>query len=201
MIGPALLLWSLSGPVSAQAPCLGPPEVCDTLTDTEEATDILTAPELAPELAPALLSVRDPYWYEWGTDLLWVPGEVLAWAGLLGHDHKDAAALGILYAILHQLGLLGWRFARPMVVRVRAVTQPGPSLSNATRYLIEKGVDRALSAHLHKSEITLNAAKSQITILQNQLAATERQNRILSEASKRLLSAAYGAAGRPPGEL
>jgi hypothetical protein len=171
--------------------------VCDTLTDTEEAIGTLTA----PEVASALSTLRDPYWYEWGTDLLWVPGEVLAWAGLLGHDHKDAAALGILYAILHQLGLFGWRFARPMVVRVRAVTQPGPSLSNATRYLIEKGVDRALSAHLHKSEITLNAAKSQITILQNQLAATERQNRILSEASKRILSAAYGAAGRSPGEL
>ena len=200
MIGAVLLLWALSGPVAAQELCEGPPEVCDTLQATEEATDGLGALDVAP-MASGLLDVRDPYWYEWGTDVFWLPGEVLAWAGLLGHDHKDAAALGILYALLHQLGSMLWGLVRPIVVRVRAVTQPGPSLSNATRLLIEKGVDRALDVHLQKSEITLNAAKSQITILQNQLASTERQNRILSEASKRILSAAYGAAGRPPGEL
>lgn len=183
---------------------------------TTEAVPVLLIPDDSESPDAASLEATGPapeaedrrrYWYEPATDLLWLPGEVLYWIGLLGADHRDAAALGVLYALLHRLWLSVWAYLSPVVLFARerlGFYLPGPVSAvtipeEVAREEVSEMVSACLDRHLHASDRQIKALQTQNTLLIQQVDAQKRANATLKRTSQRLLSAAYGAAGYPPG--
>jgi hypothetical protein len=177
------------------------PEVVEVMEATSEEI-VLDLDLTLDDPAEPVHAARPPYWYEWATDLLWVPGEVLHLMGILGSDHRDAAALGVLYAILHRLWMLVYTPLAPLVSMIRrrlGIREREEMGGEDVEALISWRVSEVLDEHLSETQREINLLRTQNEILQKQVAHQQAANVGLRDASSRLLASAYGAAGYPPG--
>lgn len=182
----AALLWlSMSPAVADDCAGLHPCDVDEPADDLGAVADTASPDDADEVIEVSLLDVeteteteqptqdgRDRYWYEPITDLFWVPGEMLAWVGLLGADHVDAAALTAWIAAVaagaHRLWLWVWSVvAAPVaIVRRRLGLEPRPAAPVRERLQGVSDADREyLEALVRKeSETYLAALKTQAQI-------------------------------------
>ena len=212
MSAAALVLWLLLG-IDAIAQEI--PDLAGDLTSEveplleDEAAELI---EASPsEAAEALLSIeaRAPYWYEPVTDVFWLPARLLAWIGLIGADHIDAAALttwiGTVAAMAHRLWLALCGVVAPLVRRARAVLGlPQRATSSAPLGRVA-GLDEADQEYLRalvKRESDAYAAtlRTETEILRQQLLSEIDRTAVAVRISERVLGVSLAAAGHPPTE-
>jgi len=211
----SLLFLSLWGSPQALADCPEGLRPCETVDAPMQSVEVVeTGAEVVEvveaEAEPVVVVLdeiahmgpRPPYWYEWITDLLWIPGEILHFCGIIGADHRDAAALGVLYALLHRLWMWGYAPLAPWVAVIRrrlGFNDRGDVSGEDVEDLISWQVSEVLDTHLSETQREINLLRTQNEILTKQIAAQQAANVALRDASERLLASAYGAAGYPPG--
>jgi len=212
MSAAALVLWLLLGidATAQELPDLAAEATSEVETLLEEEAGELI--EASPaEAAEALLSIeaRAPYWYEPVTDVFWLPARALAWAGLIGADHIDAAALtawiGAVAAMAHRLWLALCGLVAPLVRRARAVLGlPQRATSSAPLERVA-GLDEADQEYLRalvKRESDSYAAtlRTETEILRQQLLSERDRTAAAVRICERLLGVSLAAAGQPPTE-
>ena len=212
MSAAALVLWLLLG-IDAIAQEI--PDLAGDLTSEveplleDEAAELI---EASPsEAAEALLSIeaRAPYWYEPVTDVFWLPARLLAWVGLIGADHVDAAALtawiGTVAAMAHRLWLALCGVVAPLVRRARAVLGlPQRATSSAALERVA-GLDEADQEYLRalvKRESDAYAAtlRTETEILRQQLLSEIDRTAVAVRISEHVLGVSLAAAGHSPTE-
>jgi hypothetical protein len=184
----AALLWlsTLSPAVADDCAGLHPCDVDEPTDDLGAVADTASPDGAGEVIEVSLLDVeteteqptqdgRSRYWYEPITDLFWWPGEVLAWVGLLGADHVDAAALTAWIAAVaagaHRLWLWVWSVvAAPVaIVRRRLGLEPRPAAPVRERLQGVSDADREyLEALVRKESETYLAALKTQTQLEHQ---------------------------------
>ena len=207
-----LLLW-ISGARAQDDPPTSDVEAIEGVVESDVVDLVDTPDQITPTteeplaIEPATLSVRPPYWYEPLTDLFWTPGHVLAWAGVIGADHIDAAALttwiGAVAAFMHRIWLALWAVVAPIYARMRTAlgfsqraTSGGAALSRVT------GLDEADQEYLRalvKKESDAYAAtvRTEAELLRQQLLTEMEKTRTAVKISEHVLGVSLNAAGHP----
>ena len=212
MSAAALVLWLLLG-IDATAQEL-PDLAAEATSDVEslladEAGELIEASPA--EAAEALLSIeaRAPYWYEPVTDVFWLPARALAWAGLIGADHIDAAALtawiGAVAAMAHRLWLALCGLVAPLLRRARAALGlPQRATSSAPLERVA-GLDEADQEYLRalvrrESDAYAATLRTETEILRQQLLSERDRTAAAVRISEHVLGVSLAAAGHPPTE-
>ena len=211
MSAAALVLWLLLGidATAQEIPDLAAEaSEVETILEDEAAELIETSPS---EAAEALLSIeaRAPYWYEPVTDVFWLPARALAWAGLIGADHIDAAALtawiGAVAAMAHRLWLALCGLVAPLVRRARAALGLPQRVTSSAPLERVAGFDEADQEYLRalvKRESDAYAAtlRTETEILRQQLLSERDRTAAAVRISEHVLGVSLAAAGHPPTE-
>jgi hypothetical protein len=212
----AALLWlSISPAVADDCAGLHPCDVDEPAADDLGAVADTASPDDAGEVIEvSLLDVeteteqptqdgRDRYWYEPLTDLFWWPGEALAWIGLLGADHVDAAALTAWIAAVaagaHRLWLWIWSVvAAPVaIVRRRLGLEPRPAAPVRERLQGVSDADREyLEALVRKeSETYLAALKTEVDLEHQKYLDQCRRTEAAVQTLERILAISVSGSG------
>lgn len=213
----AVLWWVLASPAHAEgdgcAPGLYPCEVGEAAaeddlgtvadTGTPDGEPIEADADIEADIEADAAAGRSRYWYEPVTDVFWWPGEALAWVGLLGADHIDAAALTAWIAAVaagaHRLWLWLWAMVAAPVAMVRRRLGLAEKPAAPARERLE-GVSEADREYLEalvkrESETYLAALKTQVSIEHQKYLDQCRRTEAAVATLERVLGVSASAAG------
>jgi len=203
----ALVVWLLLGGVATAQELPTEEAAVDVAAEDEAAVDVEALPSpVDVEALPDPSEARAPYWYEPLTDVFWAPAQLLAWVGLIGADHVDAAALtawiGAVAAMAHRLWLALCGLAAPLVRRIRAVLGWPQRTTPQTRERVS-GLDEADQEYLRalvQREADSYAAtlRTETEILRQQLLSERDRTAAAVRISEHVLGVALAGAGHPP---
>ena len=203
----ALVVWLLLGGVATAQELPTEEAAVDVAAEDEAAVDVDALPSpVDVEALPDPSEARAPYWYEPLTDVFWAPAQLLAWVGLIGADHVDAAALtawiGAVAAMAHRLWLALCGLAAVPLRRIRAVLGWPQRTTPQTRERVS-GLDEADQEYLRalvQREADSYAAtlRTETEILRQQLLSERDRTAAAVRISEHVLGVALAGAGHPP---
>ena len=203
----ALVVWLLLGGVATAQELPTEEAAVDVAAEDEAAVDVDALPSpVDVEALPDPSEARAPYWYEPLTDVFWAPAQLLAWVGLIGADHVDAAALtawiGAVAAMAHRLWLALCGLAVVPLRRIRAVLG-WPQRTTSAQPERLSGLDEADQEYLRalvQREADSYAAtlRTETEILRQQLLSERDRTAAAVRISEHVLGVALAAAGHPP---
>lgn len=213
MITAAIIWLAFIAPANAEdcAPGLYPCEVEEAAAEAEDILGTIAdtgAPgaEPASDVEPVESlpdSERGAYWYEPLTDVFWWPAEALAWVGLLGADHVDAAALTAWIAAVaagaHRLWMWMWMWIAPIATKIRQRLGLAARPAKPERERLD-GISEAdreyMQALIQKeSETCLTALRTQIQMEHQRYLDQSRRTDAAVAALEQILSISASASG------